>query len=410
MSRNASAGTGAEIRAIGAGLSQKGVRNYNERLILSLLQRHGEAPGSDLARRSGLSAPTISAILRSLEGDGLLERGDPVRGRVGKPSVPMRLAPEGVLSIGLKIGRRSADLLLLDFAGVIWAQTRITYDHPLPDEIFAFAANGLAEFARGLRPEQAARICGIGVAAPFEMWNRVSLDGTRGAPREAVFRVWQKVSIAERIAAMSPLPVMVMNDATAACQAEHVYGRGRGWRDYAYFYVGAFVGGGVVLNNSVYEGRFHNAGALGSLRSIGPNGAALQLADTASLHLLEGRLAEVGIDPRRLWDLPQDWRDYTRYVEPWLGQTAQELARACLSTCSVIDFEAVIIDGAFPADVRDDLVERTRRYLATQDVRGLIAPQIEPGSIGGNARAIGAASSPIFSQFLLDTNAGMHVA
>jgi hypothetical protein len=67
----------------------------------------------------------------------------------------------------------------------------------------------------------------------------------------------------------------------------------------------------------------------------------------------------------------------------------------------------VLIDGAFPAAVRTELVERVRRYLVNQDTRGLIAPQIEPGSVGGNARAIGAASSPIFTQFLLNTNAGL---
>ena len=55
------------------------------------------------------------------------------------------------------------------------------------------------------------------------------------------------------------------------------------------------------------------------------------------------------------------------------------------------------------------LVERVRRYLVNQDTRGLIPPRIEPGSVGGNARSIGAASSPIFSQFLLNRNAGLAV-
>jgi len=217
---------------------------------------------------------------------------------------------------------------------------------------------------------------------------------------------WRDLDIATEIARFSALPVQVLNDATAACQAEHTYGRGKEFRDYAYFFVGAFIGGGVVLNNSVFVGRQGNAGALGSLRSIGPNGESMQLIDMASIRQLETRLIEVDLDPRQLWEDSESWARLSRYVDPWLGQTAQELAKASLSTCSIIDFEAVLIDGAFPAHVRDELCDRTRRYVTTQDTRGLIPPRIEAGSIGAEARALGAACGPIRSMFLLDAHGG----
>ena len=99
-----------KIRSLSGGANQSGLRDYNERLLLSMLLRNGPMPGSDLARLAGLSSQTVSVILRKLEIVGLLERGEPHRGgRVGKPSVPMGLAPKGVLSFGLKIGRRSSE-------------------------------------------------------------------------------------------------------------------------------------------------------------------------------------------------------------------------------------------------------------------------------------------------------------
>ena len=94
------------------GSNQSGLRDYNDRLVLSMIQRSGAIPGVEIARRAGLSPQTVSVILRSLEADGLLERGTPQRGRVGKPSIPMGLNPEGLFSVGVKIGRRSADLVL----------------------------------------------------------------------------------------------------------------------------------------------------------------------------------------------------------------------------------------------------------------------------------------------------------
>ena len=386
------------VRSISTGLSQKGVRDHNERLLLSLVQRHGALPGSDLARRSGLSAPTVSGILRRLMAEGLLERGEPLRGKVGKPSVPICLRADGAFAFGLKIGRRSADLVLIDLRGAIRHERSITYSTPDPDAIFAFLEEGVRGIVATLDPGLSPRICGLGIAAPFELWNWPDLD----PGRQPAFARWRDIDLRRMAGERTGLPVFLMNDATAACQAEHTYGRGREFRDYAYFFLGAFIGGGIVLNNSVFEGRQGNAGALGSLRSIGPNGESMQLVDMASIHQLELRLREVDLDPQQLWTEPDSWLRLSRHVDPWLGQTAQELAKAALSTCAVIDFEAILIDGAFPPSVREDLVARVRRYVITQDTRGLITPRIEAGSIGGKARAMGAATRPISAQFLLN--------
>lgn len=383
------------VRSISSGLSQSGVRDHNERLLLSLIQRHGGLPASDLSRRAGLSPPTISTILRGLEAEGLVMRGDPVRGKVGKPSIPMRLAADGAFSFGLKIGRRSAELVLIDFVGVLRHERHLAYARPKPSEIFGFVEDGVNSITAALTGAQRTRICGLGVAAAFGLWNAIS-DSL-----EYAFSDWRDIDLPGYLENQTGLPVLRLNDATAACQAEHTFGRGKEFRDYAYFFVGAYIGGGIALDNAVYEGRQGNAGALGSLRSIGPNGESMQLVDMASIHQLERRLHEVDLDPRQLWTEPKSWSKLSRYVDPWIGQTAQELAKAALSTCSVIDFEAILIDGAFPEDVRNKLVNRVRRYVSTQDTRGLISPRIEAGSIGHKARAIGAATRPISAQFML---------
>ncbi len=84
----------AEMAAV-RGTNQSGMRAHNERLVLSLVRSHGALAKSDIARITGLSAQTVSVIMRELEQDGLLARGEPVRGRVGQPSVPMHLAADG---------------------------------------------------------------------------------------------------------------------------------------------------------------------------------------------------------------------------------------------------------------------------------------------------------------------------
>ena len=388
-----------EVRSLSAGVNQQGLRDHNERLILSTLQRHGPLPGSDLARMAGLSPQTVSVILRELEGEGLIRRGEPQRGRVGKPRVPMSLAPDGVFSVGLKLGRRSADLLLSDFTGGVRRQLYTTYRWPTPEGVFGFLRQGLRTFAEGMTPSERERIAGIGVAKPFEIWDWHEAIGAPGG----VLEIWRDVDYAAEVAAFSPLPVFLDNDGTAACRAEHVYGRGREFRDFAYVFIGSFIGGGVVLNHSVFEGAFGNAGGFGSLLVRGPDGSDRQLIDTASLFLLEDALGRAGMPTDRLWAQPQDWSEFAGPLDDWIAETGRQLARAAVTVCAVIDSGAVLIDGAFPPGVGARLVEATRREVMRLDTRGLWPVRIEEGRLGGNARALGAACSPIFPRHLLNT-------
>ena len=392
--------TEIDVRDPGTGRNQHTLRDHNERLILTTLLRNGASAGSDIARRTGLSPQTVSVILRGLEQDGLLTRGSPQRGRVGKPSIPMDLAPQGAYAVGLKIGRRSADLVLTDMIGRLVAERNLTYRYPLPAAILSFLRDGMAAFSVALTPAAADRIAGIGIAMPYEIWNWHDIIG---APADTM-QTWKSFDFTAAIADFSTLPVFVENDATAASRAEHIYGVGRSWRDYAYFFVGSFVGGGVILNHSVFEGRSGNAGAFGSLPMRGPDGHDIQLIDAASLHLLETALVKAGHDPSVLWTLPQDWSQFGPILDDWIAVTAEHLALASLTVCSVIDFEAIVIDGGFPADVRSRLVAQTAACLAGLDLRGLAAPAIVAGSFGPNARALGAASTPILSQYFLNTH------
>lgn len=389
--------TGTEIRALSPGANHTGLRAHNERLILTLVQRHGAMAASEIAKRTELSAQTVSNIVRKLETDGFLLRGTPQRGKVGKPSVPMALNPDGALSFGLKVGRRSADLALMNLHGDVLAQSQMTYPYPMPDRIFSYLENGITEMSEKLEPHQQDRITGIGIAAPYELWNWTDWVG---APEG--FSVWKDVDFAEEVARFTTLPLFSENDATAACRAEHVFGRGREFEHFAYFFVGSFTGGGVVLNSTVIEGPFRNAGALGSLRNVDPDGQERPLLETASLHLLESALAAAGGDTRQLWTMPQDWSGFDALVQDWIEATAIQLAKACRSACCVIDFEAVLIDGAFPVAVRKTLVEKIRTHLDGLDMRGVVPPRIEEARVGGNARVLGAASAPIYAQYFLN--------
>lgn len=379
------------------GTNQSGMRDHNERLVLSLVRLHGSLPKSDIARMTGLSAQTVSVIMRELERDGLLLKLAPQRGKIGQPSVPMSLNPDGAFFIGLKIGRRSSDLVLIDFLGTVRASLQLSYRYPVPRETVEFVRSGMQELRNSLSASQQKRIAGLGIAMPFELW---SWADTAGAPRE-IMDEWRHRDIRGEIQLLCDFPVHIQNDATSACGAELVFGQTGALRDFVYFYIGAFAGGGIVLDSRLYSGPTGNAGALGSMLIPARGNKPTQLIDIASIAVLEKRLNANGVDAPHLWTTPQEWGDLGPTVDEWILDAANALAHAIAASTAVIDFEAAVIDGWMPASVRARLVEAVRHAMAGIDAEGIFIPPIHQGTVGVQARALGAASLPLSERFLI---------
>jgi predicted NBD/HSP70 family sugar kinase len=382
------------------GANQIRVRAHNERLVLSLVRRHGALSKADIARRTGLSAQTVSVIMRALEKEGLLSRDQPVRGRVGQPSVPMRLNADAVFSFGVKIGRRSADLVLMDFVGVVRMQLHQIYPYPLPQDIIAFITSGIQDIERRMTETERARVAGIGIAAPFELWNWAE---EVGAP-EGAMDVWRGFDLQTEVDSRVSHPVYLQNDATSACGAELVFGVGSRYPDFVYLFIGSFIGGGIVLNSSIFVGRTGTAGALGPLPVRDRNGDTRQLLDIASIFVLENLLRDRDIDPQPLWYSADDWIDFGEPLEIWIQDTAKALAQAIVAAASIIDFSAAVIDGGFPSWVRERVVRATSMAASKLDLQGVVMPEIIEGAVGPQARAIGGASLSIFARYLIDQN------
>jgi predicted NBD/HSP70 family sugar kinase len=379
------------------GSNQSTVRGFNERLVLHLIRRHGALTKAEATRATGLSANAVSEIFKALEADGLLLRDAPIRGRVGQPSVPMRLDPAARHYLGLKIGRRSFDMAAVDFGGRILARRRAGHDWPTPEGAVAFARANLRPLLRSARLKTA-EISGSSVAMPSELWH---WTGEFGAP-EAEMDAWRGFDVRDALGGLLPGPLSVENDGTAACRAEVVFGPDTGRQDVIHFFVGTFIGGGIVLNGGVFTGRQGNSGGFGPLRVPDEPGGT-RLVDHASLAVLERLLAERGQAPGRL-DGSDDWSGLEPVLSEWIARAARSLAHAIVSTLAVIDFEAVVIDGALPAPVRDRLVREVGARLDGLDLQGVSRPALGPGHLGDAARVLGAAAYWISAEYMIDQN------
>ncbi|QDL91424.1 ROK family transcriptional regulator [Paroceanicella profunda] len=379
------------------GGDQAGLRAYNRRLIIDLIRQSGPMPKAEIARATGLTAQSASVIVNALLKEGLVRKEEKVRGRVGQPSTPIALAPEGALSIGVKIGRRSLELALVDFLGEVILAREARYDVPRCADVMARLASEAAALMSGVTPAQHARIIGVGVAAPGTLsgWGDVLELG----PRE--LQDWDEVDITGTVHTLFGLPAEMWNDATAACAAEMMLGRAMEFSSALYIYVGTFIGGGVVLEGRLLEGTRANAGAIGSMPVPGPAGPE-QLIRQASLLGLDRSLASAGIGSAgEMREKVRMARSHPAWLD-WRARAARGIAHAIAASAAVIDFEGVVIDAMLDSVDVEALTEETRRAFAQIDVTGTSPLEIRAGTIGFAARSLGAAILPIVRSFSPD--------
>lgn len=378
------------------GANQSGLRDNNARVVLTFIRRHGALPSAEIARRSGLSAQTVSNITRALLEDGLVLRDQAIKGKVGKPSVPVRLNPLGVHAFGLSIGRRSAELVLVNFLGVQLTSTSMSYAYPTIEAVMSFLQKGIQEIYLA-HPNAKARMAGIGVAVPGKLWDWLEVAN---AP-EAAMTKWRDIDIKSTVAERTGLETYLENDATSACVAEYLLGRGGEFDDFVYIFIGNFIGGGLVLNGRIHSGRNGNAAALGPMPVSDGAGGTTELLNVASLHVLERQLRDAGLDPSLLRSSPADWHFCEAQLTDWVAKTGNHLATAIAAITSVVDIEAILIDGAMPSIVRRDLVLATHAAFRDIDLTLIERPEIEEAQVGRNARSLGAALLPIHSRYFI---------
>jgi predicted NBD/HSP70 family sugar kinase len=393
-------GDGQRLRSRGS--NQVGMRQYNERVVLQAIRSHGGLPGADIARQTHLTAQTVSLITKRLLDENLLTKGEPVRGKVGQPSVPLALNPDGAFSVGIKVGRRSMDVLLVDFVGAVRARWSSHYDYPDADLLLAEIGQRLRDIRRRLGPAQRDRMQGIGIAAPLGLggWQTL-LNMPAGVAQR-----WQRLDLRAAVAALTDWPVTLLKDTAAACVAELVAGRGRSVPSFLYVFVDTFIGGGLVIDSHLRHGPNGNAGAIGSMpmgaANLASGDAPAQMLSVASLITLESRYREAGLDSGAVSDLralQAPWRPHT---EAWLREAGAAMALAANTAACLLDIDNVIVDGSFSRELLAGTMHALEAALDRFSWEGIARPRVLAGTIGTDARALGGALMPLYENFAPD--------
>lgn len=349
-----------------SGMNAVSVRSYNERLVLSLLLQNKGLSRMDIGNRTGLSAQTVSVIVRSLEQEGLVSRGEAVKGRMGPPTIPLSLNPEGAYSVGISLGHRHTDVALIDFVGQVKFYTSL----PLPAEDKPSNHTSLLQTVRqaleALPDKHEGRLAGIGIAMPEDQ-EELAL-GPSG--------------IAERFEAISTeiedalgIEVYVQNDITAAAAGESMFGAAKSLDDYLFFYIGARLHHRLVLNHQIFQSRQ-------------PASQPVGLLD------LEERLIRLGLPSDPLWQRGADWPDFGAAKTEWQKTCLDVLNSAVASASQFLPVGTVIVSSYAPSAICAELASAVAASNSDIEAR--------PGELGISPKALGAASLPFSSKFTVD--------
>lgn len=101
------------------GTNLKYAREHNFRIVLESVRLFGPISRAELARRTGLTAQTVSNISRGLLEDGLILEGERKQSGRGAPSTHLMLNAAGAYSVGLDLDKDHLTAVLVDFVGEV---------------------------------------------------------------------------------------------------------------------------------------------------------------------------------------------------------------------------------------------------------------------------------------------------
>ena len=243
-----------------------------------------------LARRTGLSKPTVSALVSDLEDAGVVSLIPPPetsQGRIGRPATPYALVPEAALVVGVDMGATKVIVGVADLLGRVLAEERIetaSRARAAVDAVVGSTTRLLATVGKGhLLESGCVGVPGVYRPGPDRVEMSPNLPGFADLPIRS--------ELSERLG----VPVTIENDVNLAAVAEAEAMDDRGGLDFVAISVGTGIGAGLVMDGRLYRGGHGAAGELGSIDISGAGddrAGRLTLEDVASAPAIRRRFRQ----------------------------------------------------------------------------------------------------------------------
>jgi predicted NBD/HSP70 family sugar kinase len=320
------------------------IRALNEQLLLGHIRDHGPCSRADLARLSGLSKPTVSLALATVEQAGLIREAGQRIGRPGRSALLYEIRPEAGFVLGLDVG---AQYILADLAGEVRARSSAR----------SHASGGrsrveeLVSLAQGLCAQS-------GIALPDVTQTIIGSPGIYDARRNAMALAgglpgWDRPTVLARLREVFGQALVIENDVDAAALAERAHGHGREVDSFAFVSVGTGIGMGLVIGDQLFRGAHGVAGEIAYMPLTGGHGTdaadarkrgALEAAASAPAVVRAARRAGMRgqVSARRVFTAAARGDERAAAV---VAEEAALVARVLCAVVTIVDPRLIVLGG-----------------------------------------------------------------
>jgi glucokinase len=281
------------------------------------------------------------------------------------------VAPGSSSYLAVDIGGTKMALAIVDESGsLLWSSATPTPPNGSADEVW----NALTALIDSVPRDHRCRWCGVGCGGPM------SDGGDKVSPLN--IPGWRDFPLRSRLAQRTGLDTWVDNDAKALALGEGWVGGARGCDDYLSMVVSTGVGGGIVLDGRLLDGRLGNAGHIGHVIVepdgrdcvCGGRGCLEAEASGPSIEAITGRpAAEAGPGV--------------------VARTGRLVGRAVASVANLLDLDLVTVAGSVALGFGAAFFEAAQAELSARALLPFSARcRIVPSSLGRDGPLVGAAA------------------
>lgn len=368
--------------------SQSSLHRANLERVVRAVRMAGSLTQAEIARTTGLSAATVSNIVRELKDAGTVEVTPTSSG--GRRARAVSLSADAGIVVGVDFGHSHLRVAVGNLAHTVLAEEAEPIDVDASADQGFDRAEQLVRRLVGQSGVSPAKVIGIGLGVPGPIDMETGVLGST-----AILPGWVGTNPRDELAARMGVPVYVDNDANLGALGEQVWGAGHGAHDLAYIKVASGVGAGLVINGRIYRGPGGTAGEIGhiTLDESGPvcrcgNRGCLETF-TAARYVLPLLHSSHGTDltMARVVRLAAEGDPGCRRVVADIGR---HIGSGVASLCNLLNPSRVVLGGDL-AEAGDLVLGPVRdsvaRYAIPSAARQL---KVLPGELDSRAEVLGA--------------------
>ena len=369
--------------------SQSALRDRNRTRIVDALVDNGPSTQAELSRRTGLSAATVSNIVRRMLDEHSVTATETTSS--GRRATSIRLRDDGSAVVGLDFGRRHARVVVVTPGYRVLAEETIELPLGYPALEGVSATRDVLDRLLAASDLDRSNVlgAGLGMPGPIDRRTGMVLQGT-------MLPEWIGVTTTD-LERVLELEVLLDNDANLGALAEVTWGDYAGVEDLVFLKIGTGIGSGLILGGRPYYGHFGVTGEIGHT-TVDERGAVCRCGKRGCLETVASTTVMLDLlfprDPREhgTADIVRGALDGDAGTLRVLQDAGAAIGTVLGNTANLVNPEVILIGGPL-AETGPALLEPVVRSFARHAVPYVAeATMIAISSLGDRAEALGAAS------------------